>query len=156
MGTLGLRREDEYTGYITMTAAIAHLAQTTWCKALIEDPAWEPTRTASRVPKDTSEDSFFAETLGTDRTIRYCLTLKPREEIKEDIAYREVKTILELGNGLNGHPNICHGGFVATMLDEIFGVLITLNLERKVARRREEGLGPHEGMNCFTACECRV
>jgi acyl-coenzyme A thioesterase THEM4 len=65
------------------------------------------------------------------------------------VYYREVKTIMDLGDGLNGHPNICHGGFVATMLDEVCGVLITLNLEKKMQVRMD----PHENMNTFTACQ---
>ena len=138
--------------HFNMADAIAHLSQVPWCAALIQDPAWTPTRTDSRVPKPTSEDSFFAETLGTNRTIRYCLTLRPTQPEKEGPEFREVKTIMDLGDGLNGHPRICHGGFVATMLDEICGVLITLNLEKKIAKLREAG-GPHSGMNCFTACE---
>lgn len=129
--------------------AIARLSGTPWCAALINDPAWTPTRTASRVPKPTSEDSFFAETLGTPRTIRSCLTLRPKEKAEGDMAFREVRTIMELGDGLNGHPRICHGGFVATMLDEVLGVLITLNIEERMKKR----VDPHEGMSCFTACK---
>jgi hypothetical protein len=146
-----------------MAASIAHLSRIPWCNALINDPAWTPTRTASRVPKASSEDSFFAETLGTDRTIRHCLTLRRSEAKDADVQFEEVRTIMELGDGLNGHPRICHGGFVATMLDEVCGVLITLNLEGKMRRARErwgkgdgseEGvLGPHEGLHCFTACK---
>lgn len=130
-------------------AAIARLSSTPWCDALISAPQWTPTRTASRVPKPTTEDSFFAETLGTSRTIRACLTLRPIEEDEGDMAYKEVRTIMELGDGLNGHPRVAHGGFAATMLDEVCGVLITLNIEARVKRT----MGPHEGMNCFTACE---
>lgn len=59
---------------------------------------------------------------------------------------------MDLGDGLNGHPKILHGGFVATMLDEVCGVLITLNLKARVLRKRDEGmLAPHEGMSGFTA-----
>ncbi|KAF2792595.1 hypothetical protein K505DRAFT_362777 [Melanomma pulvis-pyrius CBS 109.77] len=130
-----------------MTDAISHFSQVPWCAALIEDLAWTPTRTASRVPKPTTEDSFFAETLGTDRTIRQCLTLRPTVPERDAPDYREVRTIVDLGTGLNGHPNICHGGFVATMLDEVFGVLITLNLAKKMEKPRMEG----SQLNAFTA-----
>jgi hypothetical protein len=108
----------------------------------------------SRVRKSvTTEDSFFAETLGTDRTIRHCLTLRPRREERDgEAAFREVRTIMELGSGLNGHPNICHGGFVATMLDEVLGVLIQLNLEVKARKLKERDSG-HPGLSCFTACK---
>ena len=35
----------------------------------------------------------------------------------------QIKTIMELGSGLNGHSNIAHGGFVSTILDETMGVV---------------------------------
>lgn len=145
-----------------MSTATEHLRQTPWCRALIDDADWVPTMTWSRVKKvRNTEDTFFAETLGTDRTIRHCLTLRPKQENTKDVeddnepAFKEVRTIMELGSGLNGHPDVCHGGFVATMLDEVMGVLIQLNLEKKVRRlkRRKEG---HPGLSCFTACKCFV
>lgn len=149
-----------------MSTATTHFSAIPWCKELIEDEAWTPTRTASRVPKSSSEDSFFAETLQTDRTIRHCLSLRPTNP-EHDFqtrghgpAYKEIRTIIELGNGLNGHPNICHGGFVATLLDEVFGVLLTHNIEMRSRARRDSSrtgrsLPPAMGMNGFTACEYR-
>lgn len=138
-----------------MAASISHLKQTPWCAALINDPEWTPTRTASRTPKPPpgSEDSFCADTLGTERTIRHWLTLRPKKEEDENPAFRSVRTIMELGDGLNGHPQILHGGFVGTMLDEVMGVLITLNLEKKMERLKKEGRAPGLGLNCFTACK---
>jgi hypothetical protein len=62
-----------------------------------------------------------------------------------------VRTIMDLGNGVNGHPDVCHGGFVATMLDEVMGVLLTINLERDTTRRRGEAADTTLGL--FTACE---
>ncbi|KAF2712481.1 hypothetical protein K504DRAFT_373193 [Pleomassaria siparia CBS 279.74] len=132
-----------------MTDSISHFSQVPWCAALINDPAWIPTQTTSRVPKPTSEDSFFAETLGTNRTIRQCLTLRPSQAESDEPKYREVRTLMDLGSGLNGHPNICHGGFVATMLDEVFGVLITLNLGKKMERLKMQG--SRSQLTCFTA-----
>ena len=142
------------TERLTMAAAISHLRQTPWCAELIDSAAWTPTRTTSRIAKPiTTEDSFFAETLGTERTIRHCLTLRPKEEdLNGDVPFRKVITIMELGSGLNGHPNICHGGFVATMLDEVLGVLIQLNLEVSSRQLRAKERG-HPGLSCFTACK---
>ncbi|KAF2464679.1 uncharacterized protein BDR25DRAFT_241695 [Lindgomyces ingoldianus] len=132
-----------------MADAIKHFNKVPWAAAMINDSTWTPRNTASRIPKPTFEDSFFAETLGTNRTIRYLLTLQPTKPEEEYPQVREVRTIMDLGNGLNGHPNICHGGFVATMLDEIFGVLIIANIELKI-----KNAGPHHPnnqTNCYTA-----
>ncbi|KAF2871998.1 HotDog domain-containing protein [Massariosphaeria phaeospora] len=141
-------------GASPVEAAIAHLSHTPWCAALLANPAWTPTPTASRTPKPTTEDSFFAVTLNTPRTIRACLTLRPTTPAPADPAFPHVMTLLDLGSALNGHAGIAHGGLVATLLDETCGVLITLNLEYKVARMRmrEAGdLGAQAGMNGFTA-----
>jgi thioesterase superfamily protein 4 len=100
-----------------------------WCCAIIDNPAYETSPTNSRVPKDSTEDSFFAETLQTDRTIRRCLTLNTAPDAGAEPPIREAVTFFELGNGVNGFPNICHGGFVATLLDEVMGILLTLNQE---------------------------
>jgi thioesterase superfamily protein 4 len=59
--------------------------------------------------------------------------------------------MMDLGDGLNGHPKILHGGFVATMLDEVCGVLITLNLVKKMERLQSQG--SRSQLNGFTACE---
>lgn len=75
----------------------ARLSATPWVAALINDHKWTLTNTSSRHPKASGEDSFFAETLATDRTMRACLSLRPKEAKKDDnLAYWEVKTIVEL------------------------------------------------------------
>ncbi|KAF1831350.1 hypothetical protein BDW02DRAFT_57899 [Decorospora gaudefroyi] len=120
-------------------ASITQLSSTPWAAALLNDPNWIPIRTASRSPKASGEDSFFAETLSTDRTIRALLTLRPSKQEEGDLAYKEIRTIVVLGTGLNGYPSIVHGGFAATLLDEMCGILIMLNLEEKARRLKELG-----------------
>jgi thioesterase superfamily protein 4 len=71
------------------------------------------------------------------------------------MVYQNIVTIMELGDGLNGYPSICHGGFVATMLDEVCGVLIMLNMEKRMERLKKHGpLQPHTDMAYMTACTC--
>jgi thioesterase superfamily protein 4 len=100
-----------------------------WAAEIINQQKYEITPTLSRVVKGSTEDSFFAETLHTERTIRKCLTLSARPSNNSEYPIQEVLTLFELGNGLNGFPNISHGGFVATMLDEEMGILLTVNQE---------------------------
>lgn len=97
---------------------VNRLSSVPWARALINDPKWTSTRTDSRLPKGSGEDSFFAETLATNRTIRALLTLRLTKEEGDDFPVKEIVTIIDLGDGLNGHPRIAHGGFAATMLDE--------------------------------------
>jgi hypothetical protein len=132
-------------------AAVSHLSSIPWVAALINDANWTPVDTASRSPKASGEDSFIAETLSTSRTIRALLTLRPRQEEDGDIAYKEVRTIVDIGDGLNGYPQIIHGGCAATILDEMCGILIMLNMERKVQKITENGRRA-AALNYFTAC----
>ncbi len=97
--------------------AVARFSEVPWAASLINDPQWIPRSTASRRPKATGEDTFFGETLRTDHTIPAVLTLRPVKEDQDDQPYKEIATIMELGNGLNGFPQIAHGGLVATLLD---------------------------------------
>ncbi|KAH7088291.1 HotDog domain-containing protein [Paraphoma chrysanthemicola] len=132
-------------------AVLDQLVSVPWAADLINDPKWTRTRTASRLPKASGEDSFFAETLSTDRTIKAFLTLKPTEEVNDDFAYHEIVTIVQVGDGLNGYPQILHGGFVATLLDEVCGILIVVNLERSIERVKESGGTSTPSMNYMTA-----
>jgi thioesterase superfamily protein 4 len=135
-------------------AVLTRLALVPWAATLINDPKWTRTRTASRQSKPSGEDTFFAETLATDRTIRACLTLRPTEEANDDLAYKEIVIIVDLGDGLNGFPQTCHGGMVATLLDEVCGVLIVLNTEKKVERAKESrSLEASIDASYMTACE---
>ncbi|KAF3007408.1 hypothetical protein E8E13_002521 [Curvularia kusanoi] len=131
-----------------MDANISKLSSVPWAAALISDERWTPALSYNRVSKPTGEDSFFAETLDTGRTIRSMLTLKPTKEEDGDLVYKELLVILDLGDGLNGYPKVLHGGFAATLLDETCGALIQLNVFEKVRR-----LGSKHAMNYLTACE---
>jgi thioesterase superfamily protein 4 len=127
--------------------AVARFSSIPWAAVLINDDRWTPTPTISRILKPSGEDIFFAETLNTDRTIRKCLTLKPAAEEDGELAYKELMTILEFGEGLNGYPGILHGGFVATILDEMCGLLIVINVDERVHR-----MGSQYTKSYFTAC----
>ena len=155
-----------------MTPAIAHFKKIQWCNTLIQNPAWEPVPTVTRIPKPSTEDAFFAETLASSRTIKHILTLRPKfpssysspssssspstpNESKQDGKNQwsaELKSILEIGPGVNGHPGLAHGGFVATMLDEILGLLISLHFEREWEEQNRRGENPRL-RPIFTACE---
>ncbi|KAF2852894.1 hypothetical protein T440DRAFT_358290, partial [Plenodomus tracheiphilus IPT5] len=97
-------------------------------------PKWTITEMPSRILKPTGEDAFFAETLSTDRTMRTCLTLKPSEAADDKWPYKEIVTLVEIGEGLNGYPQMMHGGMAAALLDEVSGVLGQLNLKALLER----------------------
>lgn len=125
-----------------------------WVADLVNDPKWTPARTGSRLPKPSSEDSFFAETLATDRTVRACLTLRATELADDDLPCKEILTIVEIGDGLNGYPNLVHGGMLATLLDEVCGVVIVINAEINLERAKLSGHSDKAiGASYMTACE---
>lgn len=105
-----------------------------WCRKLLDDPDFQTTTTFSRQYKESTEDSLLAETLKTDNTVRAVLSLcrhprdiSPEGAEKKALRIDEVRTIVSLGSGMNGHSHILHGGIVATLLDEVMGILLTSN-----------------------------
>jgi len=135
-----------------MDAAIAHFSSVPWAAELINDNAnWTPVPTRAIMKKVSGEDVFFSETIRTDRTIRAILTLRCKEEPDEDIAYREIKELVDVGDGLDGYPHVMHGGITATLLDEVCGSLINFNAMRKVEWAREQGRNI-DRPNWMTAC----
>ncbi|KAJ9668112.1 hypothetical protein H2201_001918 [Coniosporium apollinis] len=128
---------------------VSHFTHLPWCRALLSDPTWKTVPTSSRTPKSSTEDSFFAETLQTPSTIRGCLAQHTAADPTSDPPIREVRILLDLGDGVNGYPHIAHGGFVATLLDEVVGVLLTVNtgFRPKEGRNNET----ETGINFFTA-----
>jgi len=120
---------------------LAYFKSIPWCASLINDDSYTITPTWSREPKKSSEDLLFGETLHTDRTISACLSLY-KKPAPLDRQIEEVKTLLALNAGVNGYPNVCHGGVVATMLDEVMGILLTLNKDRAGEIARAGGRVP--------------
>ncbi|CAK7226289.1 hypothetical protein SCUCBS95973_006150 [Sporothrix curviconia] len=54
----------------------------------------------------------------------------------------ELKALMRLGPGLNGHMGVSHGGIVATILDEVLGLLIPLNRRRAKHNKRVGATAP--------------
>lgn len=125
-----------------------------WAARLLNKPGTVTRIAGSRKPKASTEDSLFAEVLKTDRTIRSCLSFHPRPE-PEDAAITEIHTLMIVGNGMNGHPAIMHGGIVASIIDEAMGILQTANHERNhllaVGKGLAQGELPEHGIGSFTA-----
>lgn len=56
--------------------------------------------------------------------------------------------LLKVGLGVNGYPNVCHGGFVAVVMDESFGILLHTELEHS-GNREERELGIHNSIQGY-------
>lgn len=108
-----------------------HFQSIPWCAKLLADLDFTIVPTRSRSAKADTEDSFFAETLQTNQTVRACLSLfgNPTPSSNESgPKIQRVRTLISIGDGVNGYHNIAHGGFVATLLDQGMGILVEENL----------------------------
>ena len=103
--------------------------QTPWAAALLSQPNIIWRLPGTRRPKPDTEDSLYAETLKTSRTICNLITIYEKPAPSDD-KIPESSLLVKVGDGMNGHSDILHGGIVATLLDEAMGMLQTVNYER--------------------------
>ncbi|KAK5706978.1 hypothetical protein LTR17_021121 [Elasticomyces elasticus] len=105
-----------------------------WARSILNRPNIVCRVPGSRKPKSSTEDTLFAEILKTPRTFTNCISYytKPADD---DPSINEVSTLIRMGDGMNGHPGILHGGIVASVLDEAMGILQNVNQERDHLRR---------------------
>ena len=97
-----------------------------WCAELLQGPGIVVNL---REYNPSAEDGFFAKTLRTHDTIRAFLSLYKQEDKSKQID--EVYALLSLGDGVSGYPHRAHGGFVAAIIDEVMGILTSVNKARK-------------------------
>lgn len=113
-----------------------------WTASLLKRPNTICRVPQSRIYKSSGEDSLMADILKTPRTLRSCISFFQRPT-PDQPSIDEVSTLFTLGDGVNGHPNIMHGGVVAIILDESMGILQAANFERDhlsaVAQGKKEG-----------------
>jgi acyl-coenzyme A thioesterase PaaI-like protein len=105
---------------------LAYFKAIPWCLNIINNPAYLIIETASREPKPSTEDKLIGATLKTNNTIAACLSMYKKPQ-PSDSRIEELCSLLALESGLNGHANIVHGGIIATILDEMMGVLQSVN-----------------------------
>ncbi|OBT49871.1 hypothetical protein VE04_09498, partial [Pseudogymnoascus sp. 24MN13] len=118
------------------SADLTHFLTHPWCAALLSAPNTTLLPTPSRVPKKSTEDSFFAVTLRTGDTIPFMLSFSsprilpaPSDGVAAAAAspatpappIEQVSTLFALEAGLNGYPVTAHGGLIAALFDEAMG-----------------------------------
>lgn len=111
-----------------------HFAAIPWCRELLgrDDVVWLLPR--SRVLKASREDQLVASTLNTPDTVAAFLLFHRRPE-SETARIDEMGALLTIGGGMNGFPDTCHGGIVATIIDEAMGAFIEINQRRRAISR---------------------
>jgi len=124
---------------------LEHFRSIPWAEEHLSAPNTTVLSPGSRSPRPSDTgDSIFALTLNTPATIAAFLVFyeDPPAAAAERVA--ELKGLLTLGPGLDGWPGVCHGGIVATILDEITGLIIPVNHTRDELAGRPRGL-PYQG-----------
>ncbi|KAJ2996254.1 hypothetical protein NUW58_g1027 [Xylaria curta] len=108
----------------------AHFAAIPWCTRHLQGNRVIARTPSNRTLKSTNEDALFADTLNSEKGISRMLQVH-EEPLSPSEPVNEVKVFLTLGRGLDGYPNVCHGGLVATILDEVVGMLTVINRGRR-------------------------
>jgi acyl-coenzyme A thioesterase PaaI-like protein len=113
---------------------VTELSKIPWCAELLGDQNLTAYISPSRQVKPDGADKLFNSTLNTKSTIAEYVALYQQPQ-SQDKPIMELKAILTLGSDVNGFPNVCHGGIVATLLDEVMGELINVNLKHRTVKR---------------------
>ncbi|KAF2461828.1 HotDog domain-containing protein [Lineolata rhizophorae] len=109
-----------------------------WCAAVLSSPSTYPEPFPSREYKPaTTEDALFGTTLRTSKTIAALLGIRQRRRPADTSDEAVLVALAALGSGLNGFPHMCHGGAVATLLDEVTGAVVGINQEQEKKRLKE-------------------
>lgn len=106
---------------------LSQLRQIPWCMSLLDDPAFVPLPSHSRNPPPylVGRYSFMSRTLATAETVPIWQGLYrlPSKLDSDDDDYGELRVLVVLGSGLDGHLHTAHGGVAATLLDEAMGII---------------------------------
>ncbi|RMZ78235.1 hypothetical protein DV738_g4063, partial [Chaetothyriales sp. CBS 135597] len=135
-----------YSSHKVAQETIDHFRSQPWLHQYLDDPSYR----AFRVLKDTGEDFFFARTIATPTTIPHILCLNnstivtppelpagtpiPVNDSRKPAPVPEKPDCIFLinlaGPAIDGHPHVCHGGIVASILDEAIGMVTMLHTEK--------------------------
>jgi thioesterase superfamily protein 4 len=113
------------SNYHIAPSTSSHLRQTPWCTPILDSPDFVPILFHHRNPPPhlTGRYTFFSETLNTPRTFPIWESFYRPSRNADGDDYGETCALIELGRGLDGHPNRAQGGVAATILDEVAGVV---------------------------------
>lgn len=117
------------TSYRPPPETLAHFMQIPWCRPTLLDPDFRPFLSRN-VSHNGLGHTLMAKTWNTDDTIRELLSFY---KAPTATSRGEIRRFYTVGNGLNAHPSLLHGGVIATILDGTLGNVIQRELEGRVA-----------------------
>ena len=129
MVVLRPEHRERKSNYQVPPEVVSTLRSTPWCASLLDDPAYVPLVSHSRMPPSylAGRYSWMGKTLKTPDTIAIWQDFYRRPTSDDD--YGEIRTIISLGSGMDGHKNTAHGGLAATLLDESMGTVGSVHKE---------------------------
>lgn len=109
-------------GLIHPADEVNHFKSIPWCAEHLTSPNLTVIPVFSRAPKPRFEDALFSTTLKTQDTIAAFVCFYPRPKDERGLL-PEVKAFVTVGELVNGYPGVCHGGMVASIFDEVLGLI---------------------------------
>ncbi|OAX78301.1 hypothetical protein ACJ72_07392 [Emergomyces africanus] len=142
------------SSYEIPAETLKHFQSDPWASSFLNLSSHTAIETYSRKSDPlTGEDAFFAHTIGSPSTIPYCITLRkkqidapptqppyspfpppaagPNAPKTTPIPSNKVDlfALFALATpGISGHPDTAHGGVIATLLDEIMSLAVSLHI----------------------------
>ena len=114
-----------------MSSNESHFRAIPWCANLMHGhKVFVP---YARIPKASGEDRLLAVTLEGNQSIEKWICLAPPPC---DGQIDRVRSLIVLGPGADGYPGVCHGGLVATLIDESMSVLLGINKDLRPEEAR--------------------
>ncbi|OJD14053.1 hypothetical protein AJ78_05559 [Emergomyces pasteurianus Ep9510] len=141
--------------YEIPTETLKHFQSDPWASSFLNLSTHTAIETYSRTfDPSTGEDAFFAHTIGSPTTIPYCVTLR-KKQIDDALPTQppyatfpppatgpnapkttpipsnkvDLFALFALATpGISGHPDTAHGGVIATLLDEIMSLAVSLHV----------------------------
>ena len=114
---------------------LSKLRQTPWCATILDDPSFLPLRSHSRNPPPhrVGRYTLMSQTLSTPETVPiwqafYRPSSNP-DPGPNDIG--EVRVLIVLGSGMDGHLHTLHGGVAPALLDEAMGNVAAIHTAGK-------------------------
>lgn len=111
---------------------LAHFNAIPWCRPTLSDPEFRPYHLSTPMSDNGLGHTLMDKTWSTDDTIRENLSFYKSSTAR---SRGEVRRFYTVGNGLNAHPGLLHGGVIATIVDSTLGHVIRLVVE-------DQGRGP--------------
>lgn len=124
----------------TIEASLQHFRQIPWINdTYLSDPAFHVIRDhlSRKLTQPGNGHSLTGETWNTDKTITHLITTYRPAAAQEPghdhggegpppppPPQAELRRFYTFGTGLNAHPNLLHGGVIATILDSAMGNVI--------------------------------